>query len=192
MKNYSSSVITYVAALVVGILLLVFCHEPSLSKSIVIAIGILFIVPGILTIISSLTTVKIVNGVKKGHPYVLTAVGVVALALGLWMVFAPSFFISISVYTLGIALIVCGIASIFFVIEASRPFGAFVGWYILPVLTILAGCVICFAGPATTITFAAIFTGCFLICYAAGGLAGIGRVAKFDKQVEEDKKIEQK
>lgn len=174
----SSPIITYLAALAVGILLLVFSHEPALSKSIVIAIGVLFIVPSILTLITSLTTRRIVNGVQKGHPYFLTAVGAVGILMGCWLVFDPSFFISFSVYTLGVIMIVCGIASIVFVIEAAKPLRPSSGWYVMPVLTVIAGVVVCVVGPSETMAFAAIFSGCFLICYSIGGLSSLGRETK--------------
>lgn len=176
--KHGNSILTYLSALIVGILLLLFCKEETLSDGIVIAIGILFVIPSVMLLINSFIRKKDTDGNPLPRPWYMIAIGFAGLIFGLWMLIMPGFFINVAVYTLGLVLILCGCASLIYVINASRPFGAYPGWYVMPALTICAGLVVCFIGPRETLSFAAIFSGCFLICYSVAGFASIGREQK--------------
>lgn len=176
MKN-GSYLLTYLSSLVIGILLLVFHTESSLFEGIVIAIGILFIIPSAIMLVGSFISRKDADGNPLPRPWLEIISGILGLILGIWMAAAPAFFISFTVYTLGAILIILGLAGLVFLIVGSRPGTANPWWYITPVLTVLAGVVICVCGPTAVAGFAVILTGCMLICYAVNGLAALGREA---------------
>ena len=174
-----SSLITYIASLVIGILLLCFHEKTGLFEGIVIAIGVLITVPSALMLISSFISKTNSEGIKQYPVWYSIIVACAGLVLGIWMLVMPTFFVNITIYTLGVVLILVGIAEIVFIATASKPYGgAVVAWYIVPVLVVAGGLIICFLGPKILDDAATIVTGILLIVSGANGIGSLGREAK--------------
>lgn len=200
-KNY---LIAYVSALVIGILLLIYHDRPQLYQSLVIAIGILIALPSLVLLL-----LEIFHKKKKSRKEPTTSekaenevavwatiiAGVAGLALGVWMLCAPAFFIKAIIYTLGAILILVGVVQITAIYQAARPLRPLVVWFIIPVLSLLAGVIIILLGPDKVTAVAGLVSGVVLVVYASNGFAATGREAKVadadgPKKIE-SKKIEQ-
>lgn len=179
----TSSLITYLAALVIGIILLALHEQVALLKGVVIAIGILITVPSAIMFFSAFFKGKKNNDGSLTYPSWYTIlVACAGLVLGIWMLVMPSFFEFAMIYTLGVVLILVGAAQLVYIYLASRPFGAYPWWYCVPVLVIAGGFIVLFIGPKEFNSWATITAGILLIVNAVNGLASIGRELKVDRQ----------
>lgn len=179
----TSSLITYLASLVIGIILLALHEQVSLMKGVVIAMGILITVPSAIMFFASFFRGKRNSDGTLTYPaWYSIVVACAGLVLGIWMLVMPGFFESAIVYTLGVVLILVGAAQLVYVYLASRPFGANPLWYCIPILVIAGGFIVFFIGPKEVNTWATITTGILLIVNAVNGLASVGREYKVDKQ----------
>ncbi|MCH5214043.1 MAG: DUF308 domain-containing protein [Muribaculaceae bacterium] len=177
----SASLITYLSALVIGIILLALHEQVNLLKGIVIAIGVLITVPSAIMFLSPFFSRK--NSEGLGYASWLTVlVAAAGLVLGIWMLVMPSFFETAMIYTLGVILILVGAAQVVFIFNASRPYGANPLWYCVPVLVIAGGFIVLFIGPKGVNSWATITTGILLIVYSANGLSALGRECKVDRE----------
>ena len=186
-----ASLITYVAALVIGIILLAL-KELNLLHGVVVAMGVVITVPSALLLISTFTGKKDASGVKVYPAWYTVVVAIAGLVLGIWMLVMPGFFSAITVYTLGVGLILVGIAQIIFIINASGPMGVNIWWYCIPVLTVAGGLIICFIGQDGVNTWARITTGIILIVYAFNGVAALGRESKERKELDAEREETEK
>lgn len=182
----STGMITYISALVIGIILLALHEQVDLLKGVVIAMGVLITVPSAIMFISCFIGKKDEYGNRNFPAWYTVIVSVAGLVLGIWMLCKPGWFENWMVYTLGVILILVGAAQIVNIFNASRPFGANPLWYCVPVLAIAGGFIIIFLGPSGTNVWAAITTGIILIVYAANGLSALGRECKVEKQRQLD------
>lgn len=179
--------ITYIAALVIGILLLVLHEQVNLLKGIVIAMGVLITVPSAIMFFSSFFKGKMNTDGTTSYPSWYTIIVACAgLVLGIWMLVMPGFFEAVVPYCLGSVLILVGAAQLVYLFLASRPYGANPLWYCVPVLVIAGGFILYFIGPQGLNTWATITTGVLLIVSAANGLASLGREYKVKKEREEE------
>lgn len=165
--------LTYLAALALGIILIIFAGRTDLFKWIVIAIGILFILPGLGTLISSLIPSKDAEGNLVRKPWFPAAMGIVCLVFGVILVCLPGFFAAYIVYTLGIMLILCGLAQIVYMSVVAHAVKMNKWFYLVPWLTLLAGIAVLLMGPDGLENIAVILTGIFLICYGVNGVWGM-------------------
>ena len=184
MKN-QTSVITYIAALAIGILLLCLHENGGLFQGIVIAMGILITLPSAMMLIGSFFSRPDANGVRQNASWYTVVVACAGLVLGIWMLVTPGFFVGITVYTLGVGLILVGVAQSVFIASASKPYGgANPWWYTVPILVITGGFIICFLGPNILDKAATIVTGILLIVYAFNGACALGREAKEAREIK--------
>ena len=186
-----SSLITYIAALVIGIILLCFHGSEGLSRAIVNAIGILITVPSGLMLISFFVGRK---NVSTAPAWYTVLVAIAGLVLGIWMLCMPKFFIGATIYTLGVILILVGAAGVAFIMNAAKPYGANPLWYIVPFLSLAAGFIVIFIGPQSTMEWIYITSGVVLIVYAANGIGSLGRECKVEHEIKEERRelIEEK
>lgn len=161
---------TYLFSLAAGILLIVFSGSGSIFRSIVVALGFLFLVPSIVALVMSIWPPKDDKGTRELKWYLIftSALGV---AFGVLLLAIPSFFVQWIVYTLAAILIFCGIAGIVFMRAGDLPDA---DWYMyaLPVLTLICGLVIVFVGPGATEKVIALLAGIFLTVYSINGFWG--------------------
>lgn len=180
-----ASLITYVAALVIGIILLCFHGSEGLSNALMSAIGILITVPSGLMLISFFVGRRRTDSAPAWYTVIVALAG---LVLGIWMLCMPGFFIGATVYTLGVILILVGAAGVAFIMNAAKPYGANPLWYIVPFLALAGGFIIMFIGPQDVLEWAYITTGIILIVYAVNGIASVGRECKIKKEIKDEEK----
>lgn len=181
-----ASLITYVASLVIGIILLCFHGSEGLTNAIIRAMGILITVPSGLMFISFFFGKN--DRTQAWYSVIVSCAG---LVLGIWMLCMPQFFINVTVYTLGVILILVGAAQIAFIALASRPYGANVWWYCIPILAVAGGLIICFIGPKQTIDWAYLATGIILIVDGVNGIASLGRECRNERELRIEEKREE-
>ena len=184
----STSLVTYISALVIGIILLALHEQINLLKGVVIAMGILITVPSAIMFVSCFFGKKDSAGNRNFPAWYTVIVAVAGLVLGIWMLSKPDWFEGWMVYTLGVVLILVGAAQIVNIYNASRPFGTNPLWYCVPVLVLAGGFIIIFLGEQGTNEWATITTGVLLIVYAANGIGAFGRERKEDKELEAEKR----
>ncbi|MDE5902022.1 MAG: DUF308 domain-containing protein [Muribaculaceae bacterium] len=183
-KNY---VITYLSALAIGILLLIYHQQQALYQTIVVVIGALVAVPSLVLLLTMLLRRRPAEGVSAGSKAIAVATELASaagVAFGIWMMCSPHFFITAIIYTLGAILILVGLAQICYIFQAARPYRAAAGWFIVPVLTLVAGIVLVILGPDKVASAAGLVTGIVLVVYAANGFASAGREAKLQRDMQ--------
>lgn len=176
--------LTYLSALIVGVLLLVFTGKADIFRWMVIIIGILFLLPSLWVIISGATGSK-KNGVRtedttdvtggnndarRSHNVFLTVIGVCGLVFGVILLSMSGFFAQYIVYTLGVVLILCGLAQIVYMAVVSALAGVNRWFYLMPWLTLIAGIVVIFLGPDGVGNIITWLAGVFLVAYAVNGM----------------------
>ncbi len=137
------------------------------------AIGILFLLSGIIALISywnarrhaneyTITDAQgnVINGTQPGFPLV----GIGSLLLGLTLVFSPTLFVHWLMYILGAMLILGGINQLIILVAARRygSIGAF--FWIAPILIIIAGIFI-FIKPMESAELPMIILGWCMLLY---------------------------
>lgn len=131
MKTVNNSLIRIICALVIGLVLVIW---PGIAADyLVITVGILFIIPGVFSLIGYFS-----KG-KEAVPQYFPVAGLGSLLLGLWLVIMPGFFINILMYILGFVLLLGGLQQIIAMFSARRWTTVPVGFYITPVLILFAG-----------------------------------------------------
>ena len=136
MKKISNTVVRGIFATLIG-LLLIFWPEYAILY-LVITVGILFIIPGIFSLVGYY---RLSKNQYEGKPvFPIEAIG--SIILGLLLVIIPNVFVNFFMYLLGILLIIGGIEQIVTYMRARRWIP--IRWtnYILPVLILAAGIVI--------------------------------------------------
>lgn len=177
-KNY---VITYLSALAIGILLLIYHQQSALYETIVIAIGALIAVPSLILLLTLLlrkSPQSLESAAAKTVKVTSEVAALAGIGFGVWMMCSPQFFITAIIYTLGAILILVGIAQITYIYGAARPLMPAFGWFIVPLLTLIAGIIIIILGPEKVSSYAGLITGIVLVVYAANGFASAGREAR--------------
>lgn len=188
MKNFTG-ILTYIAALVIGVLLLVFHAEAALLKGIIIAIGALVAVPSAVMLARGFIPKKMEDGEKVALPWYGIVAAFAGLAFGIWMLCNPAFFINFTVYTLGLVVIFAGVYGIIYVVQVSRPYRPRIGWYAVPAVMIAVGVVMMIFGAQLLGSAANILAGILLVIYGVNGFGALGREAKADeKRIETDVK----
>ncbi|NDV83587.1 HdeD family acid-resistance protein [Bacteroides sp. 51] len=156
MKHLNYSLIRIVFALIIGLVLVIW--PDTASDYLVITIGILFIIPGLIGLIGYFTSNK-----TEGQRFPLEGLG--SLLFGIWLVLMPDFFANLLMYLLGIILVLGGAQQIYSVYIARRWTTVPLGFYALPVLTLLGGLFILF-NPVEARNTAFLIIGIMSIVYA--------------------------
>ncbi|MBO5251170.1 MAG: DUF308 domain-containing protein [Bacteroidaceae bacterium] len=172
MKTMSYSVIRGICAIVMG-LLLVAWPEAAIVY-LVIAIGAMFLVPGAVSILG-----YILKGRALGAMFPIAGVG--SLLFGLWLMISPAFFVGILMYVLGAVLVFAGISQLVQLSNARGWAQVSFGFYVMPVLILIAGLVV-LLNPFAAATIPFIILGVSSIVY---GITDIINLIRFRKK--EDK-----
>lgn len=175
MKAMNYSVIRGICAALVGVLLVAWPETAILY--LVIAIGALFLVPGLVSVVGYL-----MKGRQMGMPFPLVSIG--SLLFGLWLMVMPGFFVGILMYVLGALLVFAGISQMVTLMNArSRTIVSFV-YFVVPVLILLAGIVV-LLNPFAAATVPFIILGVSCIVYGISDIINIIRFRKKDTRVED-------
>ena len=135
MKGISYSFLRAVCALVMGLLLVMFPEQAG--NYLVITIGVVFMVPSLIGLIAYFTQDA---AARRRFP----VEGVGSRLFGLWLVIMPGFFANLLTFVLGFILLMGGIQQIASLMAARRWTVVPWGFYLLPVLILVAGLVALF------------------------------------------------
>lgn len=130
MKGLSHSLLRVICAFVVGLIFVKFPNEAS--NYLVITIGLVFMLPSLIGIVGYFA-----HGQNKRGRFPIEALG--SLLFGMSMMIIPSFFADLLTFVLGFVLLMGGIQQIVSLMAARRWMSVPAGFYVVPVLILLAG-----------------------------------------------------
>lgn len=158
--------LTGLIVLAVGVLLIVWHQRIDVLNWMVIVVGLMLIVPGLYSLISALVRKGEDRSRRGSHsaPTSTVIASVGALALGLWMIVDPAFFVGLLAYIFGAILILVGIYHIIYLSVWSRPFVLPFWYYVIPVLMIAAGVVVLCTSVRTMNSVVVLITGIAFVC----------------------------
>ena len=160
MKGISNSFLRTICALVIGLILVMFPNEAG--DYLVITIGVVFLMPSLLSIIGYFA----MTAEERRR---LPIEGIGSLLFGLWLIIMPGFFADLLTFVLGFILVLGGVQQIASLSAARRWMPVRVGFYIIPVLILIAGLVALF-NPTGVRSTAFIIIGISSLVYAASEL----------------------
>ena len=162
MKTINYSALRSIFALILGILLVVW---PDVAINyLVITIGILFLIPGLISLIGYFS-----GSNREERKTIFPIVGLGSILFGLLLMIIPAFFVSILMYILGFVLILGGIQQISSLISARKWASVPLGFYAVPVLILIAG-IIVLVNPFTVASAAFVLLGISSIVYSLSEL----------------------
>ncbi len=177
-----SILMTYLFALIGGILLSILHSRANLFEGIVIVIGVLFIIPCLYTLFCMLIdyfkykrqkrdnageTVKVFSSARW-----LALVPIVGgICFGTFLVSQPGFFVAYLIYTFGAVMALCGLVQGGYMIFIIRDFRLSWWWITIPTLAFLAGVAVFVLGAEKIESTVALITGIVLILYSINGFA---------------------
>ena len=179
MKALNYSVIRGICAVLMG-LLLVTWPEAAIVY-LVIAIGAVFFVPSLFSLVGYFTT-----GRQEGAMFPIVSIG--SLLLGLWLMVSPAFFVGILMYVLGVVLVFAGISQIIQLVNARGWTLVAPGYYIMPVLILLAGLVV-LLNPFAAAAIPFIILGVSSIVYGITDIINQLRFRKKEEKKEENEVV---
>ena len=169
MKSTDFMMVQNVLALILGILLVMWPEAAIIY--LVMVIGAIFAFSGIMALVRYIRHRSLMG---YGYP----VLGVGSLLLGIWLILAPSFFVNILMYIIGVLVIFGGI-NLLVNLSAVRKWGRVSFYnYIFPLLIILAGLLV-LVNPFAAASIPFIILG---ICCMVYGIVNIINVLKFRKQ----------
>lgn len=130
MKRLSYSFLRAICALVIGLILVLFPNEAG--DYFVITIGVVFLIPSLISLVAYFAERP---GLRP--PFPLLAIG--SLLFGLWLIIMPGFFADFLTYVLGFILTMGGVQQIASLMAARRWMPVPFGFYVVPILILLAG-----------------------------------------------------
>lgn len=180
--NRSTSWLTIAISAVVGILFIIWHGRIDLLSWIVIAMGILLMVPGIYNLIAlifgkrktykSETANSETTVVVSTLPVFSSALAsICCVVLGLWMVLKPDFFVGFLAYLFAAVMIVFGVYQIYTLYKMGRSM--VIPWYlyIVPIVMAAAGIIIICSSVHTLQDVVVLLTGILLVLVAINGIA---------------------
>jgi uncharacterized membrane protein HdeD (DUF308 family) len=182
MRLLQSSVFRAICAIAIGILLIKF--PDNTVTGITIAIGVLFLVSGLVSCIAYLQARRHVGEYKiydaegnlvSGTMPAFPLVGVGSIILGLILALSPTAFVSALMYIIG-AMLILGAVNLFWGLIAGRRFGNIsLGFFILPTLILITGLYVMIK-PLTPVNVAMLVLGWCTLIY---GIAELINALKF-------------
>ncbi len=179
MKTFNYSLVSSLCALIIGILLVAW---PGMAVSyLVITIGVLFLVPGLLGLVTSFTQ-------RSAQRSALPVVALGSTLFGIWLIIMPGFFVSILMYVLGALLVMAGVSQLSNLAAARAQLPVPWAWFVVPVLVFVAGLVVLF-NPFEAATVPFILLGAAAIVYSLTDLVRLFRYRRRSEQSVTDVEI---
>lgn len=160
MKGLSYSFLRIICALVIGLVLVMFPDQAS--DYFVITIGVIFLVPSLISIIGYYA-----QGSEVRRRFPIEGIG--SLLFGLWLVIMPGFFADLLTFVLGFILVMGGVQQIASLVAARKWILVPGGFYVVPVLILIAGLIALF-NPTGVRSTAFIIIGVTSLVYAVSEL----------------------
>ncbi|MCM1484492.1 MAG: DUF308 domain-containing protein [Muribaculaceae bacterium] len=170
MKSTSSSWLTILITAIVGVLLIIWHQKLDVLSWVMIAVGVMFVVPSVYNLIAAFaqrkrdTQLPATQGSTGRGSTVLASIG--GIALGIWMIVNPGFFVGLTAYLFAIILIAYGVFQMLLVGYWSRPYKLPAFFYIVPILLIAGGVVILCTSVRTMNSVVVLVTGILLVASA--------------------------
>ena len=174
MKMMNYGMMRCVSAIAIGILLMVWPEAAILY--LVIAIGAMFFLPSLFSLVG-----YFMKGRQLGMYFPIVSLG--SLLFGLWLMISPAFFVGILMYVLGVVLVFAGISQIANLLAARSYAEVAFGYYVMPVLILLAGIVV-LVNPFAAVTIPFIILGVSSTVYGITELINIYRFRKKNPKTE--------
>lgn len=132
MNAFQNPLVRIIASIAVG-LLLIFYPNAALP-TILFIIGVLLGIPSLYTILSYL-----LSGNHKNLPF--PVMSAILLLFGCSLILVPSWYIGVTIYVLGGALILIGVYQLLYLLTLKKTIKRKAGWvsYLLPVIILLIG-----------------------------------------------------
>lgn len=175
MKTLNYAMSRGICAAIVGVLLVAWPEAAILY--LVIAVGALFLIPGLVSVMSYLT-----QGRRLGMSFPLVSVG--SLLFGLWLMMMPAFFVGILMYVLGAMLVFAGIHQIVTLTNAGSRTPVPAAYYAVPVLVLLAGLLV-LINPFAAASVPFIILGVSCVVYGVADVINLLRFRRKERQVED-------
>lgn len=175
MSKINSAVLRSFLAVILGVLLVMW---PEIAVTyLVITIGVLFILPGVFSLLSYFTRDKRKPG-EMTRNFPIEGVG--SILFGGWLVIMPEFFVSILMYILGALLVLAGTFQIISLARVRKYYTVGWGYYVIPFLVFMTGILI-LAYPFAVAANTFVIFGVASIVY---GLSDLVHAYKFRKRNE--------
>ena len=177
MRSKSSLFYGFVV-MAIGILLIVFNRRGELLSWVVILTGLALIVPCAYTLITAIADRRRARNDNADSVNLelydtgMTITSVIGIAVGAWMVINPGFFIGFLAYAFAIILLAFGLYQVVTVALLAKPLQLSGGFYIIPVLLIVAGVVILCTSVRNIQYMVVLITGIGLVCAGFNTILG--------------------
>lgn len=171
MKMMNYSVMRCVSAIAIGVLLMVWPEAAIVY--LVMAIGVMFFLPSLFSLAG-----YFLKGRQMGMYFPVISLG--SLLFGLWLMVMPTFFVGILMYVLGVVLVFAGISQIVSLLGVRSRADVHFGFYVMPVLILLAGLVV-LANPFAAASIPFIILG---VSSTAYGISELINIYKFSREEE--------
>lgn len=191
MKILQSSVFRAVCAIVVGALLIM--YPDNTVTGITIAIGVLFLVSGVISVLTYIHARRNVSEYKiydaegrliSGQQPTFPIVGVGSIILGFILALTPTTFVSALMYIIGIMLVL-GALNQYIALIAGRRYGRIGVWYwVMPTLILLSGLYVMIK-PIAPLKMAMLILGWCMLVY------GVVELINAFKFYSDKKKLQQ-
>ncbi len=197
MKILQSSVFRAVCAIIIGALLIKF--PDNTVTGITIAIGVLFLVSGLISVLTyvharrNATDYKIYDAEGRlisGQTPTFPLVGVGSIILGLILALTPTTFVSALMYIIGIMLVL-GALNQYIALIAGRRYGRIGLWFwIMPTLILLAGLYVMLK-PMSPLHTAMLILGWCMLVYGVAELINALKFYNDKKKLQESQDQQQ-
>ena len=174
MKMMNYGMMRCVSAIALGVLLMIWPEAAILY--LVIAIGAMFFLPSLFSLVG-----YFMKGRQLGMYFPIVSLG--SLLFGLWLMVSPAFFVGILMYVLGVVLVFAGISQIANLLAARNHTEVSFGYFVLPVLILLAGIVV-LVNPFAAVAIPFVILGVSSTVYGITELFNIYRFRKKNPKTE--------
>lgn len=169
MRNSANNWLTILIVMAVGILLIVYHQHLDLLNWLVIAVGVALVVPALYSVFTAISNRRHISQAAQENDHLRVATrstlwaSAGAVALGIWMIVNPGFFVGLIAYIFGAILVLYGIFHIVIIAMAAKTY-RMPGWfYVIPVLMIIAGVVILCTSVRSMNAIVVLITGIALV-----------------------------
>ena len=176
MKSFNDYLVRGFSAILLGLLLVVW--PDAAVVYLVIAIGALFFLPGLFSIVLYFS-----KGKEQGMMFPILGIG--SLLLGLWLMIMPSFFVDILMSVLGVVLVLAGLHQIAQLVHLRSLAPVSAGLFFIPAIVLLAGLLV-LLNPFAVATIPFIILGISCLVY---GITEVITIIRFRKEIKKTNQI---
>ena len=163
--NNRLSLISNIFVFVAGLILILMHSQARIFETIIIIIGVMFIIPGCLSLVALLTRKDFS---KVGILALMPVIG--GLLLGIALVAAPAFFVGVLSYTFAVLIIAGAVVKLWTLFSVGRTVKFPLWLYAVPVLMLVCGIVILLTDVRTIESTLVLVTGISFVAYAVNSL----------------------